>query len=70
MHNSIEVEITLLQIIYNISNKHEILSRLLRFENPFVFFYNRMFPVGCPLYFTLFGVKFFVSWEYFLKKIT
>ena len=34
MHNSIEVEITLLQITYKISSKHEISSRLLRFENP------------------------------------
>ena len=34
MYNSTEVEITLLQITHNISNKHEIPSRLLRFENP------------------------------------
>ena len=34
MYSSIEVEITLLQITYNNSNKHEISSQLLRFENP------------------------------------
>ena len=34
MHNSIEVEITLRQITYNISNKHKISPRLFRFENP------------------------------------
>ena len=43
MHNGIEVEITLLQITYNISNKHEISSRLLRFENPLHFFTTEYF---------------------------
>ena len=38
MRNSIEVEIILVQMTCNISNKHEISSCLLRFKNPLCFF--------------------------------
>ena len=43
---------------------------LTAFWKSFAFFYNRIFRVGSPLYFTQFDMKFFISWEYLLMKIT
>ena len=43
---------------------------LTAFCKSFVLFYNIMFWVGCPFYIPQFDIKFFVSWEYFLNKIT
>ena len=36
---------------------------LTEFCKSFVFIYKRIFWVGCPLYFSQFDMKFFLSWE-------